>query len=147
MNQRIPLDLAKEPRDALRALEKYIAQTSLPRTIVELVKLRISMINGCAFCVDMHWRSLRDAGEPEARLYGLSAWHEQEGYTERERAALGWAECVTAVSTTHVPDDAFTEVSQHFTEREVFDLTYVVVAINGWNRLCVAFRVPPPRSA
>jgi AhpD family alkylhydroperoxidase len=145
MDQRIPLDLAKEPRDALRALEKYIAQTSLPRSIVELVKLRVSMINGCAFCVDMHWRSLRDAGEPEARLYGLNAWHEQQGYTERERAALAWAECVTAVATTHVPDVAFEAVSEHFSTAEIADLTYVVVAINSWNRLCVAFRVQPPR--
>jgi AhpD family alkylhydroperoxidase len=143
MNPRIPLDLAKEPRDVLRALEKYIAQTSLPRTLVELVKLRVSMINGCVFCVDMHWRSLREAGEPEARLYGLNAWREQEGYTPRERAALEWAECVTAVATSRVPDAAFEAVSEHLATREVADLTYVVVAINSWNRLCVAFRLQP----
>ena len=140
---RIPFEKAPEARDALRGLEKYIAQSGLPRPLVELVKLRVSMLNGCAFCVDRHWRVLRDVGESEQRLYSLSAWREQQGYSPRERAALAWAESVTAVSVTGVPDADYVAVSAHFSEKEVIDLTYVIVAINGWNRLCVALRIPP----
>jgi alkylhydroperoxidase family enzyme len=106
------------------------------------------MINGCAFCIDMHWTSLRQAGTAEAKLYGLSAWREQHGYSEQERAALAWAEVVNDVSRTQVPDEAFEAVSKSFGPKEIVDLTYVVVAINGWNRLCVAFRrTPPSRNA
>jgi AhpD family alkylhydroperoxidase len=140
---RIPFETAPEARQALRELEKYIARTELPRTLVELVKLRVSMLNGCAFCVDLHWRALRDAGETEQRLYSLSAWREQAGYSPRERAALGWAESLTHVADTGVPDADFAEISTHFSPREIADLSYVVAAINAWNRLCVAFRVQP----
>ena len=101
------------------------------------------MLNGCAFCIDMHWRRLRDAGEPEQRLYALAAWREQVGFSPAERAALAWAESVTAVATSGVPDAAFEDVARHFSQKEVADLTYVVAVINAWNRLCVAFRIPP----
>jgi AhpD family alkylhydroperoxidase len=144
MNEvRISLETAPEARRALRQLEQYIASCDLPRGLIELVKLRVSMINGCAFCVDRHWRALRDAGEPEQRLYSLSAWREQPGYSPRERAALGWAESLTRVAETHVPDEDFSLISAHFTAKEIADLSYVIAAINAWNRLCVAFRVPP----
>lgn len=140
---RLPLDLAAGAYEAKRALERYIASCGLPRALCELVKLRVSMMNGCAFCVDMHWRALREQSESEARLYGLSAWRETSEYTDAERAALAWAESVTDVAASRVPDAVYEEVSRHFSREDVANLTYVVVAINGWNRLCVAFRTPP----
>jgi AhpD family alkylhydroperoxidase len=143
---RIPFDLAPEARDALRGLEKYLARASLPRELLELVKLRVSMLNGCAYCVNMHWTNLRAAGESEQRLYSLSAWREQSGYSPRERAALAWAESLTLVAATGVPDAVFAEISEHFSPKEIADLSYAVAAINAWNRLCVAFHVPPEPS-
>jgi AhpD family alkylhydroperoxidase len=140
---RISLETAPEASRALRQLEQYIAGCGLARELIELVKLRVSMLNGCAFCVDRHWRALRDAGEPEQRLYSLSAWREQPGYSPRERAALEWAESLTRVAETRVPDQDFELISAHFTAKEVADLSFVIVAINAWNRLCVAFRIPP----
>jgi AhpD family alkylhydroperoxidase len=140
---RIPFELAPDARDALRGLEKYLARSGLARELLELVKLRVSMINGCAFCVDMHWRNLRGAGESEQRLYSLAVWREQSGYSARERAALAWAESLTLVAATGVPDQSFAEVSAHFSAKEIADLSYAVAAINAWNRLCVAFRIAP----
>jgi AhpD family alkylhydroperoxidase len=140
---RIPFEAAPEAREALRGLERYLANSGLPRPLLELVKLRVSMLNGCAFCINMHWRRLREAGESEQRLYSLSAWREQQGYSPRERAALAWAESVTAVAATGVPDADYTALRAHFSEKESIDLTYAIVAINGWNRLCVALRIPP----
>jgi len=143
---RIPFETAPEAREALRGLEKYLAQASLPRELLELVKLRVSLLNGCAFCVNMHWKNLRAAGESEQRLYSLAAWREQSGYSLRERAALGWAESLTHVAETGVPDAAFAEVSAHFSSKEIADLSYAVATINAWNRLCVAFRIAPEPS-
>lgn len=143
MKERLSFAVAPGAYEAKRALETYLATTALPRPLIELVKLRVSMMNGCAFCVDMHWVALRKAGESEARLYGLAAWREQEGYTARERAALAWAEAVTDVATSHVPDVVYDHLRAHFDEKDAADLTYAVVSINGWNRLCVAFRQPP----
>jgi AhpD family alkylhydroperoxidase len=140
---RIPFEIAPEAREALRGVEKYIACSGLPRELVELVKLRVSMLNGCAFCINMHWRHLRSFGESEQRLYSLSAWREQSGYSPRERAALDWAETVTQVAATGVPDPAFATVSAHFSPKEIADLTYAIATINAWNRLCVAFRIEP----
>lgn len=142
-NVRIPFEIAPEAREAMRGVEKYIARSGLPRELVELVKLRVSMLNGCAFCVNMHWRGLRELGESEQRLYSLSAWREQSGYSARERAALEWAESVTQVAATGVPDPAFATVSAHFNPKEIADLTYAIATINAWNRLCVAFRIAP----
>lgn len=143
MSKRISFDVAPQAYAAQKGLEAYVATTSLPRDLVELVKLRVSTMNGCAFCIDMHWTRLRQAGQPEQRLYGLSAWREQDGYSPRERAALAWAEAVTEVASSHVPDAVYDEARASFDEKDLADLTYVVVAINGWNRLCVAFRIPP----
>lgn len=143
MKERISFDLAPDARQALRGLERYLASSGLDAGLIELVKLRVSMINGCAYCVDLHYRKLREAGEPEARLYGLSAWREQKGYSARERAALGWAESLTAVATSGVPDRDFEQLSACFSPKEIADLSYAVAAINAWNRLCVAFRIAP----
>jgi AhpD family alkylhydroperoxidase len=128
---------------AMSALESYVRQSGLEHSLLELVKTRASQINGCAFCLDMHTQDARAAGETEQRLYTLSAWEETPFFTDRERAALAWTEAVTRVADTHVPDEMFERVRQHFTEKELADLTLAIVAINGWNRLSVAFRKVP----
>jgi AhpD family alkylhydroperoxidase len=105
-----------------------------------MVKLRASQINGCAYCVDMHWKDARANGETEQRLYSLSVWHESPFYTERERAALLWTESLTLISENHVPDAIYEEVRQHFTEKELVDLTATIALINAWNRFGISFR-------
>ncbi|MDX9864379.1 MAG: carboxymuconolactone decarboxylase family protein [Anaerolineaceae bacterium] len=127
----------------LRKLEEYIQATELEPDLLELVKLRASQINGCAYCIDMHTKDARNRGESEQRLYGLSAWRETPFYTERERAALLWTEAVTRISENHVPDAIYDHAQQHFTEKEIVDLTLAVIAINSWNRLAISFRTPP----
>jgi AhpD family alkylhydroperoxidase len=107
------------------------------------VKTRASQINGCAFCIDMHTKDARAAGETEQRLYALNAWRETPFYTDRERAALAWTETITLIGEGHAPDDVYEEVRQRFTEEELVNLTLAIVSINGWNRLCIAFRVLP----
>ena len=128
---------------AMLNLQKYVNAAPLDHKMMELVKMRASQINGCAYCLDMHSKDARAAGETEARLHVLAAWHEAPFYTDRERAALAWTEAVTLVADTHVPDEAYEEARKHFSEKELVDLTLAIVTINGWNRLCVAFRVPP----
>ncbi|HRJ41744.1 MAG: carboxymuconolactone decarboxylase family protein [Caldilineaceae bacterium] len=128
---------------AMGALEAYVGQSGLERTLVELVKLRASQINGCAYCIDMHTKDARAAGESEQRLYGLTAWRETPFYTDRERAALAWTEAVTQVADGHVPDDVFEQAREQFGEKELVDLTTAIVAINGWNRLAISFRSVP----
>jgi len=123
-------------------LEKYVRGSGLEHSLLELVKMRASQINGCAYCLDMHSKDARAAGETEQRLYGLSAWEEAPYYTPRERAALAWTEAVTRVADTHVPDSVYEAVQPHFTEKELVDLTFAVMAINAWNRLAIAFRTP-----
>lgn len=140
---RIPLEAAPEAREALRGVERYLARCGLDHALLELVKLRVSILNGCAFCVDMHWQKLKTAGEPDKRLYGLAAWREQPGYSPRERAALAWAEHLTVLAREGVPDAAFDEISAHFSQKEVADLTYAIATINAWNRVCAALSVPP----
>ncbi len=130
-------------RDAMLGLEKYVHSTGLEPKLLELVKIRASQINGCAYCLDMHTKDARAAGETEQRLYAVAAWHEAPFFTDRERAALAWTEAVTLISETHVPDDAYEAVRRHFGEKELVDLTLAIVAINGWNRLAVAFRTLP----
>jgi AhpD family alkylhydroperoxidase len=127
---------------AMLSLQKEVETSGLEHSLLELVKMRASQINGCAYCIDMHSKDARAMGETEQRLYALSAWHEAPFYTPRERAALAWTESVTRVSDTHVPDDVYAEVRTQFTEQEIVALTFALVAINGWNRLCVSFRVP-----
>ena len=128
---------------AMSGLESYVRQSGLEHSLLELVKTRASQINGCAFCLDMHTKDARAAGETEQRLYALSAWQETPFFTDRERAALAWTEAVTRVADTHVPDDVFDLVRQQFTEKELADLTLAIVTINGWNRLSIAFRKVP----
>lgn len=114
----------------------------LDKRLAELVKIRASQINGCAYCIDMHTKDARAAGETEQRIYALSAWRETPFFTDRERAALEWAEAVTLVSESHVPDELYARVSAIFTEDELVALTFAVVVINSWNRLSVSFRPP-----
>lgn len=116
---------------------------ALEPALLELVRMRASQINGCAYCLDMHSKDARAAGETEQRLYGLSAWRETAYYTERERAALAWTEALTLVHQDHAPDDVYDRVRKHFTEEESVILTMAIVAINGWNRLSIGFRIVP----
>ena len=125
---------------AMYKLQKYVDASGLEHSLLELVKTRVSQINGCAFCIDMHTKDARAAGETEQRLYGLSAWRETPYYTERERAALAWAEVVTMISDTHVTDEEYEAARAQFNEEELVKLTLAVIAINGWNRLSIAFR-------
>jgi AhpD family alkylhydroperoxidase len=117
-----------------------VDESGLDHRLLELVKMRASQINGCAFCLDMHSKDARAAGETEQRLYLLDAWREVDLYSERERAALAWTEAVTLVSEGHVPDEVFAQARAHFSEEELVSLTMAIVAINGWNRLAIAFR-------
>ena len=125
---------------AMSGLERYVRDSGLEQSLLELVRMRASQINGCAYCLDMHWKDARTAGESEQRLYSLNAWRETSFYTERERAALAWTEAVTLISTNHVDDELYSQARQHFSEEEVANLTLAIVAINGWNRLSISFR-------
>ncbi len=128
---------------AMAGMERYVRSSGLERPLLELIKVRASQINGCAYCLDMHTKDARAAGESEQRLYALSAWRETPFYTDRERAALAWTEAVTLVGETHVPDEVYETARRAFSERELVDLTMAVVTINGWNRLAIAFRTVP----
>jgi len=128
---------------AMLGLETYIHQSGLEESLIDLIKLRVSQINGCAYCIDMHWKDLRAMGESEQRLYGLDAWKESPYYTDRERAALAWAESVTKITEGHVPDELYNETKNYFSEKELANLTLVVTTINAWNRLSIAARVMP----
>jgi AhpD family alkylhydroperoxidase len=144
MKQR--LEYAKVAPDAMKAmreLEKYVASSGLERSLYELVKTRASQINGCAYCLDMHTKDARKAGETEQRLYALSAWRETPFYTDRERAALEWTEALTLISQNDVPDSLYEHVHKFFDEQEMVALTMAIVAINGWNRLAISFRTVP----
>jgi len=125
------------------ALERYVRECGLELPLIELVKIRVSQINGCAYCLDMHTKDARAEGETEQRIYTLPAWRETPFFTEREQAALAWAEAVTLVSESHVPDDVYEQARVHFSDEELVNLTMVVVAINGWNRLSISFRAVP----
>src|SRR5919112_2274411 len=141
MEQRI--NVIEAGRGALKAmlgLSAYLSKSGLEKQLLELLDFRVSQINGCAYCLDMHSKDLRAGGETEQRLYLLDAWRESPFYTERERAALAWAEAVTLVREGHVPDEVFEQARAQFTEEELANLTLAVVAINGWNRLNIAFR-------
>lgn len=135
--------VAPEAYAAMSGLERYVRTSGLEKRLLELVKTRASQINGCAFCLDMHTKDARAAGEEEQRLYALSAWRETPFYTERERAALEWTEAVTRIDRDPVSDGLYAQVRRHFDEKELIDLTMAVIAINGWNRLAIAFRIPP----
>lgn len=128
---------------ALIALEEYIGKSSIEKPLAELVSLRASQINGCAFCVDMHTTDARKGGDTDRRLSTVVVWRETPFFTDRERAALEWTEAVTLVSQDHVPDTVWEGVKPHFTEEEIVDLTLLVSAINSWNRFAIAFRKMP----
>jgi AhpD family alkylhydroperoxidase len=140
------LDVAKHAPAAGKAmynLEKYVRDCGLEASLLELVRLRGSQINGCAYCIDMHTKDARAAGETEQRLYTVGVWREMPFFSDRERAALEWTESVTEIAHTHVPDDVYERVRSHFTEAELVNLTMAIVAINGWNRLAISFRAVP----
>jgi AhpD family alkylhydroperoxidase len=130
-------------RTAMWGLEKYARECGLETPLLELVRLRASQINGCAYCIDMHTKDARAEGEAEQRLYALSAWRETPFYTPRERAALEWTEAITDIAGSRAPDDVFERARAEFTETELVNLTMAIVAINGWNRLAIAFRMVP----
>lgn len=125
---------------AMVELEKFLTTSKLARPLYELVKIRASQINGCAYCLDMHTKDARKAGETEQRIYGLSAWREAPYYSDKERAALEWTEAMTLVSQNHMSDELYDSVRKHFDEEEMVALSLAIVAINGWNRLAVGFR-------
>ena len=125
---------------AMLGVEKYVHQSGLDAALLELVKTRVSRINGCAYCLDMHTQDARAAGETEQRLYLLSAWRETPFYSARERAALAWAEAVTLLAGQGMPDAVYEEVHSQFDEKALVDLTLAIIAINGWNRLAMPFR-------
>jgi AhpD family alkylhydroperoxidase len=129
--------------DAMEGLERYLRDCGLEKPLLLLIQLRASQINGCAYCLDMHWKDLRAAGETEQRLYSLDAWRECPYYTDRERAALAWAEAVTRIAEGHASDQVYEEVRPCFSEKELSDLTLAVAAINAWNRLSIAARIVP----
>jgi AhpD family alkylhydroperoxidase len=128
---------------ALRNLGKAIDENGLEPSLRELVKTRASQLNECAFCIDMHTKDARAAGETEQRLYGLSAWRETPFFTPRERAALAWTEAITNIQQGHAPDEVYEEVRKEFSEAELVRLTMAITQINTWNRISIAFRVEP----
>ncbi|MBX3737317.1 MAG: carboxymuconolactone decarboxylase family protein [Candidatus Didemnitutus sp.] len=128
---------------AMLVVQRAVNESGLEHSLLELVKLRASQINGCAYCLDLHWRDAKKAGETDERLYLLGTWEESPGYTERERAALRWTEALTRLSSGHVSDATFAAARAHFTEPELVQLTLAIVVINGWNRFSVGFKVPP----
>jgi AhpD family alkylhydroperoxidase len=125
---------------AMLGLEQYVRKSGLEHSLLELVKMRVSQINGCAYCLDMHSKDARAAGETEQRLYVLPAWRETSFYTERERAALAWAEALTQLAGHEVSDELYEQVRHQFGEKEIVDLSLAIIGINGWNRLAIPFR-------
>ncbi len=128
---------------AMAGLEHYLHECGLEESLIHLVKLRASQINGCAYCLDMHWKDLKAIGESDQRLYELNAWEESPFYTDRERAALEWTEAVTKVAENRVPDEFYERVKKQFTEKELADLTFAIATINAWNRLAISARTVP----
>ena len=143
--------VSPEAVTAMAGLERFVRTSGLEPGLVELVKLRASYINGCAYCVDVHTKDARVTGETEQRLYAIPVWRETPFFTPRERAALAWTDSVTEVARTGVPDDVYEQARAEFSESELLSLTMAIIAINGWTRLAVSFRTEPgtyqPRGA
>jgi AhpD family alkylhydroperoxidase len=135
--------VAPEAYQAMGGIVKYVRESGLETSLLNLIHMRSSQINGCAYCLDMHSKEARAAGETEQRLYGLDAWRETPFYTDRERAALAWTEALTLVSQGHVPDEVYQLARKHFSEKEIVDLTIAVVEINAWNRIAISLRAVP----
>ncbi len=129
--------------EVMDALDQYLATCGMAEVLLHLVRLRASQLNGCAYCIDMHWKDLRALGESELRLYSLDAWRESPFYSAREQAALAWTEVVTAIGESHAPDEAFAAARAQFSEKELADLTLAVATINAWNRLSIVARLVP----
>ena len=143
MKQRIDLlEKGQKVIKALGGLSVYLAKSSLEPQLINLIDFRVSQINGCAYCLDMHSKDLRAAGETEQRLYTIAAWREAPFYSERERAALAWAEAVTKLKDGNVPDEIYEEARRQFSEEELIDLTVAVTTINTYNRINIAFKTP-----
>ena len=141
------LDVTKVSPDlfkAMASLEKYVEASGLEQKLLDLVKIRASQINGCAYCIVMHTNDARKHGENDEWMHLLNAWDEAPIYSARERAALAWTEAVTKISDGHVPDGVYYEARHHFSEKELVDLTAAVIAINAWNRAAISFRATPP---
>ena len=137
---------AKSSPGAVKAMldmERYLHGCGLEEALLHMVKLRASQINGCAYCLDMHWKDARALGETEQRLYSLDAWRECPYYSDRERAALAWTEALTQITQGHAPDSVYNEARAHFSEKELSDLTFAITTINAWNRLAISSRVEP----
>jgi AhpD family alkylhydroperoxidase len=128
---------------AMLGIGAYLAKSSLEKKLLHLIEYRVSQINGCAYCLDMHSKDLRHEGETEQRIYMVSAWEETPLYTQRERAALAYAESVTNLGNGHVPDEVFAQVRNEFSDEELIDLTLAIAMINSWNRINIAFRTTP----
>lgn len=144
MSKRIKYyEVAPEAIRPMRQIEAYTSSSGLEPSLLELIKLRASQINGCAYCIDMHTKDARANGETEQRLYATSAWRETPFYTDRERAALAWTEAVTQISQDHIPNSLYEEALRFFDEKELVALTMAVIAINGWNRLAISFETEP----
>lgn len=135
--------VAPDAMNPFMAAEAYLKECGLEHSLIHLVKMRASQINGCAYCLDMHSQDARKEGESEERLYMLNAWQESARYTQRERAALAWTESLTLISQTHAPDDVYADVQAQFSDKEVADLTLLIATINGWNRIAIAMRTVP----
>jgi AhpD family alkylhydroperoxidase len=138
-----PYKASPKGYQALAALEHFVMTCGLERPLLELVKMRASQINGCAYCLDMHSKDARALGETEQRLYLLNAWREAPFYTERERAALEWTEAITLIAGHDVPDDVYDRVAKQFSTEELANLTLAIATINSWNRLSIPFRIEP----
>jgi AhpD family alkylhydroperoxidase len=139
------IDLARAAPEFVRAhlaLESYVRASGLESSLLHLIKLRASYLNGCAYCVDMHTKDARLENETEQRLYAIPVWHETPYFTPRERAALALTDAVTEIGRTHAPDDVFEALREHFTDEEITNLTAAIVVINGWNRLAISMRTP-----
>jgi AhpD family alkylhydroperoxidase len=134
---------APEANKALGAVSATLKKSGVDTKLLDLVYLRVSQINGCAYCVDLHSRDLRAAGETNQRLDGLAAWQESPFFSEAEKAMLAWAESLTHISATHAPDDVFAEVQRHFTEPQLANLTFAIALMNAWNRIAIGFRQAP----
>ena len=140
------LDYTKASPEAYRAmahLEAVVRHSGIDPTLLELVKIRASQLNGCAFCIDMHTKDARAKEETEQRIYALNAWHETPFFTEKERAALGWTEAITNIQQGHAPDAVYQELTHHFSPAEIVNLTLAITTINAWNRIAIGFRLLP----
>ena len=144
MQQRLyPWKVSPEAHKAMRGLQSYVDQSGLEKSLLELLNIRASQINGCAYCLAMHTMAARQLGESDERMHLVNAWREAPGFTARERAALAWIESITTITEGHVPDQTYEEARRQFSDRELVDLTMQAVAINSWNRIAIAVRAMP----